>query len=277
MKEKRLIPLSRLLVPLGTVLVFMVLYDFLLPHLHRWVEPHVPNRGLRLLLVDYPKVFIQLLAVVWFCTRLERTRWRAILQRIGFTSLKFRPLAVGILACLLGFGYVFFHAHLANARWELRPRLIYFLPFLLVLTCFGEELVYRGFFFRLLRKGRSFFMATLISGVLVVLDHYYQLGIVLKTGGVDGWKTVVIDIAGKFLWVFALNFLYERGGNAIWACMLAHLGADTNMLFNLFMKTGMPMNWWSYNGGTVRTFVLPLLFLFLFAILLPRNKRLSKL
>ncbi len=82
-----------------------------------------------------------------------------------------------------------------------------------------------------------------------------------------------MSAAGLFIWIFPMTYLYERGGRAIWACMLAHLGADSNLLMNLYLKDGMSMNWWAYHGGTVRTFALPLMFLLVFVLLLPRNIR----
>ncbi len=197
MNVEKPIPLRRLLVPLGAVLAFMILYDFLLPHLHRWVEPHAPGRGLRLLFLDYPKAVIEFILVVWFGVRLEGAGWKETLQRMGLSSLRFRAVVVGVLACLLGFGYVFLHAHLANARWEWRPRLVYFLPFLLVLTCFGEEVVYRGFFFRLVRRGRGYIAGACISGLLMVADHYYchdPRGSGIEGGGLVCRRIVHLDL-----------------------------------------------------------------------------------
>lgn len=90
----------------------------------------------------------------------------------------------------------------------------------------AEELVWRGYTFRLLRKGRSFGHAVLLSMPLIAATH---IPIIASSGLTVGLAAMLVAA------VTSLPFarLFELGNNTIWAPAVLHAGIDSFMVVDV--------------------------------------------
>lgn len=84
----------------------------------------------------------------------------------------------------------------------------------------AEEILYRGYLFRHLRKGRSFSKAAWIAVLFFTAAH---IPIIINQGLLVGGMAVLLAVVSSF----PLSYLYERGGNTIWAPAIVHFAIDT--------------------------------------------------
>ncbi|MFN8529782.1 MAG: CPBP family intramembrane glutamic endopeptidase [Anaerolineae bacterium] len=117
-------------------------------------------------------------------------------------------------------------AILTNSTVALQPHWEWRLVNILLVNGFAEEIMMRGFVFRHLRTGRTFWRAAALSTLFFAI---YHLPIILSLGLVVGIMAVVVAIPLGFLTAYA----YERGTNTIWGPALLH--AANNALFMLFV------------------------------------------
>ena len=91
-----------------------------------------------------------------------------------------------------------------------------------------EETMMRGFVFRHLREGRTFWHAAALSTLFFV---GYHLPLIVTSGVLVGVIVVVLAIPTGFL----TAYLYERGNNTVWGPVLLH--SLYNSLYLLFALT----------------------------------------
>ena len=84
----------------------------------------------------------------------------------------------------------------------------------------AEELVWRGFAFRRLREGRSFWAATCWTMPLIAVTH---VPIVVALGPAVGLGAMAVAAVTSM----PLAYLYETGRRTIWAPALVHTAIDT--------------------------------------------------
>ena len=84
----------------------------------------------------------------------------------------------------------------------------------------AEELVWRGFAFRRLREGRSFWAATCWTMPLIAVTH---VPIVVTMGPAVGVGALAVAAVTSM----PLAYLYETGRRTIWAPALVHTAIDT--------------------------------------------------
>lgn len=89
-----------------------------------------------------------------------------------------------------------------------------------VLHGIAEEVLYRGFLFRHLRKGRSFSRAAWLAVVFFTLAH---IPIILNQGLLVGGMAVLLAVVSSF----PFSYLYEKGNFTIWAPAIVHSAIDT--------------------------------------------------
>lgn len=92
----------------------------------------------------------------------------------------------------------------------------------------AEELTWRGFAFRRLRAGRSFWRAVLWTMPLVAAAH---IPVIAGNGLLIGVGAMVVAAVTTL----PLAYLYENGGRTIWAPALVHTAIDS---FKLVVVTG---------------------------------------
>jgi membrane protease YdiL (CAAX protease family) len=90
----------------------------------------------------------------------------------------------------------------------------------------AEELAWRGYAFRRLRQGHSFGAAIRWTMPLIAITH---LPIVLTNGLAVGIFAVVVAIVT----CLPFGYLWERGGQTIWAAAMLHAAIDAFKLFEV--------------------------------------------
>ena len=98
---------------------------------------------------------------------------------------------------------------------RLLPGWGWMLPGLFAQAGIAEEVLFRGFLFRYVRIGRSFWRAALLSMVPFV-------GVHLLLFWTMPWPVALAALLLSVIISFPLARLYELGGNTIWAPALLH-------------------------------------------------------
>jgi membrane protease YdiL (CAAX protease family) len=84
----------------------------------------------------------------------------------------------------------------------------------------AEEVLYRGFLFRRLREGRSFWKAAWLAVIFFTAAH---IPIIINMGILVGGMAVLLAVVSSF----PFSYMYEKGGNTIWAPAIVHFAIDT--------------------------------------------------
>lgn len=111
----------------------------------------------------------------------------------------------------------------------------------------AEELVFRGFLFRRLREGRTFWRAASLAAIPFVAVHSL-LFLTLDPA------IAAISILVALSMSFPLSFLFERGGNSVWLPALLHAvvqgsiklvdaGDDTQLMAMAWMCLAITVPW----------------------------------
>ncbi|WP_186763047.1 CPBP family intramembrane glutamic endopeptidase [Lentzea tibetensis] len=90
----------------------------------------------------------------------------------------------------------------------------------------AEELVWRGYAYRRLREGRTFWRAVLLTMPLIAATH---IPIVIGSGPAVGAAAMVVAAVTSI----PLAHLFEMGRDTIWAPAVLHTAIDTFKLFTL--------------------------------------------
>jgi membrane protease YdiL (CAAX protease family) len=143
-----------------------------------------------------------------------------VLRRLGFGRPGWRALAVA--AAVSGVVLMVFPltAAVSGAPVQLRPDWLWLLIGLFAFHGLAEELVWRGFAFRRLREGRSFWAAVWWTMPLIAATH---VPIVLTLGPAIGIGAMAVAAVTSI----PFGYLYETGGRSIWAPALVHTAIDT--------------------------------------------------
>jgi membrane protease YdiL (CAAX protease family) len=143
-----------------------------------------------------------------------------VLRRLGLGRPGGRALLVA--AAVSGVVLLVFPltAAISGAAVQPRPDWLWLLLGIFAFHGLAEELVWRGFTFRRLREGRSFWSATWWTMPLIAASH---LPIVFTLG--PGVGVGAMAVAAVTSMPFA--YLYETGGRTIWAPALVHTAIDT--------------------------------------------------
>jgi membrane protease YdiL (CAAX protease family) len=131
---------------------------------------------------------------------------KAIIASIGITLLLF--LCYPLITLITGFNFII------PANW------IWLAIGVFVLHGIAEEVLYRGFLFRRLREGRSFWKAALLAVIFFTVAH---LPIIINQGLIVGGMAVLLAVVSSF----PFSYLYEKGNNTIWAPAIVHAAIDT--------------------------------------------------
>jgi membrane protease YdiL (CAAX protease family) len=150
----------------------------------------------------------------------DRSSVAGVLRRLGFGRPGWRALAVA--AAVSGVVLMVFPltAAVSGAPVQLRPDWLWLLIGLFAFHGLAEELVWRGFAFRRLREGRSFWAAVWWTMPMLAATH---LPIVLTLGPAIGAGAMAVAAVTSI----PFAYLYETGRRSIWAPALVHTAIDT--------------------------------------------------
>lgn len=178
---------------------------------------------------------------------------RQLLTALGLGRPTGRSLVAGAVAAGLVVAFYPVYALVSGSELPLRADWLWLAVGLFAYHGLAEELVWRGYVFRRLREGRSFARAVLWSVPLIALTH---IPIVAGNGLAVGLFAVVV--AAVTCLPFA--YLWERGGQTIWAAAMLHAAIDVFKLVEV--PPGEAVFGFSISLAIVSLFVPLIVFVF---------------
>ena len=140
---------------------------------------------------------------------------RRALRRLGFGHPNGRAVLAGSLVALVMISfYPIFHL-ITGAQISLRDGWILMALGLFLQHGIAEEVLFRGYLFRHLREGRSFWRAAFLSMVPFVAVHLLLLTYL-------DFATAFASILVAVATAFPLAYMFERDNNTIWTPALLH-------------------------------------------------------
>ena len=101
----------------------------------------------------------------------------------------------------------------------------------------AEEALFRGYLFGRLRRGRSFWHAAALAAVPFVLVHLILFATM-------PWQVALAAVLLSVILSFPLAYLFELGGNTIWAPALLHFTVQGAIkVLELPGDTALPLVW----------------------------------
>ena len=169
------------------------------------------DRGQKGILVG-TLVVVATAAAEWF---LLRRRLGTAVRQLGFGRPRTKGLLVAAAAAfaLLLLGFVFVRARGMTPAFY--PGWIWFLPGLFAQAGIAEEVLFRGYLFGHVRVGRTFWRAAAVSMLPFVSVHlilFFSMP----------WPLAVASLLLAMVISFPLAYLFELGGDTIWAPALLH-------------------------------------------------------
>ncbi|MGD9530484.1 CPBP family intramembrane glutamic endopeptidase [Pseudonocardia sp.] len=107
-----------------------------------------------------------------------------------------------------------------GAQFALRPGWVWLLVGVFAMHGLAEELVWRGYAFARLREGRSFGRAVVATMPLIAATH---IPIIAGSGLAVGLAAMLVAAVTAL----PLAYLYETGGNTVWAPAVVHTAIDS--------------------------------------------------
>jgi membrane protease YdiL (CAAX protease family) len=153
-----------------------------------------------------------------------RTPFREVPRALGLGRPVGRALVVATIAGVAVIAGFLGGAALTGTQLQLRADWPLVLVGVLVFHGLAEELVWRGFAFGHLRRRFSFWRAVLASMPLIALTH-----VTIIAG--NGWLVGGLAVITAAVTCLPLSYLYERGGQTMWAPALLHGLIGTWQLF----------------------------------------------
>jgi membrane protease YdiL (CAAX protease family) len=168
-----------------------------------------------------PLVLVAVAVVAVVVSRgLERLSLREAVRALGLGRPPPRAMAVSAVVAGLVLLALPVTAWLSGASIPLRPDWPLALVGLLALHGLAEELIWRGYVFRRLARGRSFREAVGWSMPLIALTH---VPILLAAGPAVGGGAMLVAAVTSI----PLSRLYVLGGGTLWAPALLHAAIDS--------------------------------------------------
>jgi len=167
-------------------------------------------------------------AVVLTAVVVERLLYRdattSLRSRLGLGRPKLRAVALALAVSVLVLMVYPLYAVVTRSWMPLQPRWGWILLGLFAFHGLAEEIVWRGYAFRHLRAGRTFWRAVWWSMPLIAATH---VPIVITMGPVIGLGAMLVAAVTSI----SFSYLYETGRGTIWAPAIVHTAIDMFKLF----------------------------------------------
>ena len=167
-------------------------------------------------------------AVVLAAVAVERLLYRdattSLRSRLGLGRPNLRAVLVALAVSALVLGVYPIYAAVTGSWMPLQPNWGWILLGLFAFHGVAEEMIWRGYAFRRLRSGRTFWRAVWWSMPLIAVTH---IPIVITMGPVIGLGAMLVAAVTSI----SFSYLYETGRGTIWAPAIVHTAIDTFKLF----------------------------------------------
>jgi membrane protease YdiL (CAAX protease family) len=159
-------------------------------------------------------------AIVVAATLIAERMWfrptvRAAALSLGLGAPRVAGLAVAAAVSMVLLFIVPAYAAAAGMRWSIRSDALTLLPGLFAQAGVAEEILFRGYLFGHLRRGRSFWSAAVLSMLPFVLVHLFMF-VNLP------WPVALASLLLSVVISFPMAHLFELGGGTIWPPALLH-------------------------------------------------------
>jgi membrane protease YdiL (CAAX protease family) len=139
----------------------------------------------------------------------------AALRAIGLNRPQARSMLATLGLCVLLLSFFPIYAILAGVPLRIRGDWYWLVPGLFAQAGIAEETVFRGYLFRHLREGRSFWRAAGVAALPFVAVH------LLLFATLD-LEVAVASVALAVSMSFPLAWLFEQSGNSVWPPAILH-------------------------------------------------------
>lgn len=140
--------------------------------------------------------------------------WQA-LRDLGLRAPHASATVWGVVICAGMLCYYPAFAAVTGAQLRLRPDALGLLPGLFAQGGVAEEAVFRGFLFRRMREGRTFWRAAFAAAIPFIAVH---LLLFLSMDAIVATAAVLLAVSISF----PLAWLFERSGGSLWMPALVH-------------------------------------------------------
>jgi membrane protease YdiL (CAAX protease family) len=140
---------------------------------------------------------------------------RRALRRLGFGRPNARAILVGLLVTLAVVSFYPVFSLVTGAQVSLRDGWVLMALGLFLQHGIAEEVLFRGYLFRHLRGGRTFWRAAFLSMVPFVAVHLLLL---VYLDFATAFASILVAVATAF----PLAYMFERDNNTIWTPALLH-------------------------------------------------------
>ncbi len=136
-------------------------------------------------------------------------------RALGLGRPASRGLVAAIVVSALMLLVIPLHAAVLGGRMEMYPGWAPLLPGLFAQAGIAEETLFRGYLFRHLRDGRSFWRAAALATIPFVAVHLVMFA-------TQPWIIAAASLALAAIIALPLAHLFEIGGRTIWAPAILH-------------------------------------------------------
>jgi membrane protease YdiL (CAAX protease family) len=159
------------------------------------------------------------------------------LRSLGFGWPAARGMIASLCVCLGLLAVIPLYAALRGASLVAYPGWGWLLPGLFAQAGIAEEALFRGYLFGRLRRGRSFWHAAALATVPFVLVHLILFATM-------PWPVALAAVLLSVILSFPLAYMFELGGNTIWAPALLHFTVQGAIkVLELPGDTALPLVW----------------------------------
>lgn len=166
--------------------------------------------------------------------RAAGTAWAQVPAALGLRQPAAQAVALAGLVGGIYFTVLLLGARGLGVTLEVRENWLSVLLGVLLFHGLAEELVWRGYVFAWLRDHRSFAAAVWWSVPLIALTHTPMVV-------TDGWLVGALATLTAAITCWPLAYLWERGGQAVWAPALLHALIGTWQVFERTYPLTFPM------------------------------------
>jgi membrane protease YdiL (CAAX protease family) len=159
------------------------------------------------------------------------------MRALGFGTPDARGFVAVTMVAILLLATVPLYAFVRGVPLTAYPDWPWLLPGLFAQAGIAEEVLFRGYLFRHLREGRSFWHAAMLAAVPFVIVHLILFATM-------PWPIALAAVLLSTIISFPLARLFELGGNTIWAPAILHFVVQgTVKVVEAPGDIGLPIAW----------------------------------
>lgn len=137
------------------------------------------------------------------------------IQSIGLGLPCYRGISIALVIASVLLAVFPLYAWITDSELGLQSNLYWQLLGLFAQGGMAEEVLFRGFLFRRIRQGRTFWRASMLAAIPFAVAHLFMF-LTLP------WQVASAGLLLSIAITFPLAHLFELGGNTIWAPAILH-------------------------------------------------------